>query len=76
MIDRNGNETTLTYSGGAEKITDPAGRKITLAYNGEGLVAKDPMGHTVKYTYESGAGERYGAGGIERAMAVQIQRFA
>jgi RHS repeat-associated protein len=58
VIDRNGNATTLAYSGAGrlEMITDPAGRKITLVYNSEGLVesAKDPMGHVVKYTYESG----------------------
>jgi YD repeat-containing protein len=58
VVDRNGNATTLTYSGAGrlEKITDPAGRKITLAYNAEGLVesAKDPLGHTVKYAYEEG----------------------
>lgn len=58
VTDRNGNATTLSYSGAGrlETITDPAGRKITLVYNSEGLVesAKDPMGHVVKYTYESG----------------------
>jgi RHS repeat-associated protein len=58
VTDRNGNETSLTYSGAGrlESIADPAGRKITLAYNSEGLVesAKDPMGHTAKYTYEGG----------------------
>jgi RHS repeat-associated protein len=58
VTDRDGNATTLTYTGEGrlEKITDPSGRKITLAYNAEGLVesAKDPMGHVVKYTYEGG----------------------
>ena len=57
VTDRDGNETTLSYtSGQLRTITDPSGRKITLAYNGEGLVesATDPMGNTVKYTYESG----------------------
>lgn len=56
VIDRNGNETTLSYSeaGRLKMITDPAERQITLAYNGEGLIesAEDPMGHTVKYGYE------------------------
>jgi RHS repeat-associated protein len=58
VTDRDGNVTTLTYSGSGrlETITDPTSRKITLAYNSEGLVesAKDPLGHTVKYTYEGG----------------------
>ncbi len=58
VTDRNGNATTLTYTGEGrlEKITDPAGRTIKLAYNGEGLVesAEDPMKHVVKYTYEGG----------------------
>ncbi len=58
VTDRNGNATTLAYSGTGhlETITDPAGRKITLTYNSEGLVesAKDPVGHVVKYTYEAG----------------------
>ncbi|MFI5004531.1 MAG: DUF6531 domain-containing protein, partial [Solirubrobacterales bacterium] len=58
VTDRNGNATTLAYSGAGrlETITDPAGRKITLTYNSEGLVesAKDPLGHIVKYAYESG----------------------
>jgi RHS repeat-associated protein len=58
VTDRNGNATTLAYSGAGrlETITDPTARKITLAYNAEGLVesAKDPLGHTVKYAYEGG----------------------
>jgi RHS repeat-associated protein len=58
VTDRNGNATTLSYTGGGllEAITDPTGRKISLTYNGESLVesAKDPAGHVVKYTYESG----------------------
>jgi RHS repeat-associated protein len=58
VTDRDGNATTLGYSGAGrlETITDPVTRKIKLAYNGEGLVesAEDPMGHVVKYTYEGG----------------------
>jgi RHS repeat-associated protein len=56
LTDRNGNATTLTYSGGhLETVTDPAGRKLTFAFNGSGLIesVKDPLGHLVKYTYES-----------------------
>ena len=55
VTDRNGNQTTLSYSEGRlTTITDPASRKITLHYNSEGLVgeAEDPMGHSVKYTYD------------------------
>jgi RHS repeat-associated protein len=56
ITDRNGNETTLSYSetGRLKAITDPAGREINLTYNGEGLIesAEDPMGHTVQYGYE------------------------
>ncbi len=56
VTDRNGNETTLSYSeaGRLKTITDPAERQITLTYNGEGLIesAEDPLGHTVKYGYE------------------------
>jgi RHS repeat-associated protein len=56
VTDRNGNDTTLTYSeaGRLKTITDPAGREINLTYSGEGLIesAEDPMGHTVEYGYE------------------------
>jgi RHS repeat-associated protein len=58
VTDRNGNATTLSYSGEGKltTITDPAGRKLTLTYNAEGLVAtvEDPLKHVVQYTYESG----------------------
>ena len=57
VIDRNGNETKLTYNGTGllETITDPAGRKLTLKENAEGFVesVKDPLGHEAKYTYEN-----------------------
>lgn len=55
ITDRNGNETTLTYSeaGRLIAVTDPAEREINITYNGEGLVesAEDPMGHVVEYSY-------------------------
>jgi RHS repeat-associated protein len=58
VTDRDGNATTLSYSGAGrlETITDPVARKIKLTYNAEGQVesAEDPMGHVVKYTYEGG----------------------
>lgn len=56
VTDRNGNATTLTYSGSEklESITDPAGRKIQLEYNEAGFVKKasDSMGFAVEYTYD------------------------
>ncbi len=55
--DRNGNATTVKWSGEGlvESISDAAGRKLTFAYNGEKEVESitDPMGHVVKYGYES-----------------------
>ena len=59
VVDRNGNETTMTYNraGQPESVTDPAGRKLALTYNSERLVevAKDPMGHEVRSSYEAGS---------------------
>ena len=58
IVDRNGNETTLSYdeAGRLKAVTDPVGRQIKLAYNGGGQVesAEDPMEHIVKYGYEGG----------------------
>jgi YD repeat-containing protein len=54
LIDRNGNTTTLTYTGSRlTSITDPVGRSITLAYNASGLVstATNPIGKVWSYTY-------------------------
>jgi RHS repeat-associated protein len=56
IIDRNGNETSLSYTeaGRLKAVEDPVGRKISFSYNGAGLVetAEDPMGHLVHYGYE------------------------
>jgi RHS repeat-associated protein len=58
IVDRNGNETTLSYdeAGHLKTVTDPAGRQLTFAYNADGEVetATDPLGHVVKYAYEGG----------------------
>jgi RHS repeat-associated protein len=58
IVDRNGNETTLSYdeAGRLKAVTDPAGRQLTFAYNVSGQVENvtDPMGHVVKYAYEGG----------------------
>ncbi|HEX5592036.1 MAG TPA: RHS repeat-associated core domain-containing protein [Solirubrobacterales bacterium] len=57
IIDRNGNQTTLSYESGRLKaVTDPTGRQLTFAYNAGGQIESvtDPMGHVVKYGYASG----------------------
>jgi RHS repeat-associated protein len=57
-VDRNGNATTLSYSGGKlTTITDPSGRTLSLAYSGSHVSAvTDPMGRTAEYAYD-GAGD-------------------
>ncbi|HEY0762426.1 MAG TPA: RHS repeat-associated core domain-containing protein [Pyrinomonadaceae bacterium] len=53
VVDRNGNATTLGYSGGIlTTITDPVGRSLTLTYSG-GSVSRvtDPIGRVWNYTY-------------------------
>ena len=58
IVDRNGNETTLSYDpeGRLEAVTDPGGRQLVFAYNEAGFVksVEDPMGHVVSYAYEGG----------------------
>lgn len=53
-VDRNGNTTTLSYSGGLlEKVTDPSGRSLTFAYSGSHIhTITDPMGRTTTFTYD------------------------
>jgi RHS repeat-associated protein len=53
--DRNGNRTTLSYSG--EQLTtvaDASGRNLTLAYDASGRIEKitDPDGYLVRYGYD------------------------
>ncbi|HYY99676.1 MAG TPA: DUF6531 domain-containing protein, partial [Pyrinomonadaceae bacterium] len=58
-VDRNGNTTTLTYSGAnLTRVTDAVGRSITLAYDFAGRVstATDPIGRVWRYTYEGTPG--------------------
>jgi RHS repeat-associated protein/uncharacterized repeat protein (TIGR01451 family) len=53
-VDRNGNKTTLTYSGGnLTEITDPAGRSLSFTYDNIGRVTgmTDPSGRRWTYTY-------------------------
>ena len=53
MVDRNGNATTLSYTGAnLTTITDPVGRSVTLTYSGSLVTrATDPIGRTWNYTY-------------------------
>lgn len=54
IIDRNGNTTTLTYSGGdLTEITDHYGRSITLGYDAHRLVSiTDPLNRATTLGYD------------------------
>jgi len=55
IVDRNGNTTSLTYSGSnLTQITDPVGRTVTLTYDGSNRVTTvtDPIGRQWRYTYD------------------------
>jgi YD repeat-containing protein len=59
LSDRNGNTTTLGYTGSnLTSINDAVGRSITLAYDGSGRItsATDPLGRVTRYTYEGTPG--------------------
>lgn len=58
MVDRNGNITTLSYTGSnLTSITDTVGRTITLAYSGNRITsATDPLNRVWTYEYETGSG--------------------
>lgn len=60
-VNRNGNTTTLTYSGGLlEKVTDPSGRSLTFTYEGSHIhTLTDPMGRTTTFSYDA-AGDLVG----------------
>jgi RHS repeat-associated protein len=56
LVDRNGNTTTLTYTGSnLTQITDPVGRALALSYDSNNRVVSitDPLGGTWHYTYDS-----------------------
>lgn len=56
ITDRNGNTTTLAYTGSQlTSVTDPAGRKLSFSYNTGGTVSSitDPAGHAEKFEYDS-----------------------
>jgi RHS repeat-associated protein len=55
MVDRNGNTTTLTYTGlNLTQITDPVGRTLTLGYDSNNRVISvtDHVGRAWHYTYD------------------------
>ena len=59
IVDRNGNTTTLTYTGSnLTRITDAVGRSIDLTYDFSNRIstAKDPLGRIWRYTYEGTPG--------------------
>lgn len=53
-VDRNGEATQLTYSGGKlTDVTDPSGRTLAFAYSGSHVSSvTDPMGRTTTFTYD------------------------
>lgn len=53
MADRNGNTTTLSYTGAnLTRITDAVGRSINLEYSGLFIIrATDPLGRAWRYSY-------------------------
>ncbi|MBV8461688.1 MAG: RHS repeat protein, partial [Acidimicrobiales bacterium] len=55
-VDRNGNTTTLTYSGRQlTSVTDPGGRSFTFTYDSSGHIATvtDPVKRQLTYTYDT-----------------------
>lgn len=55
VVDRNGNTTSLTYTGAnLTQITDAVGRTVTLTYDSSSRVSKvtDPIGREWNYTYD------------------------
>ncbi|MBV9764303.1 MAG: hypothetical protein JOZ48_05605 [Acidobacteriaceae bacterium] len=56
IVDRNGNTTTLTYTGGnLTAVTDTYGRTVALGYNAENHVTSvtDPLGRVTTFQYDS-----------------------
>jgi YD repeat-containing protein len=56
VTDRDGNVTTITYSGGnLVKVTDTYGRAIQFTYNSSSHLTKvtDPLGRPTTFTYDS-----------------------
>jgi RHS repeat-associated protein len=60
LVDRNNNQTKLTYDQGNRltQVTDPAGRTVTLGYNdsnnpGQATTVQDAVGVIATYTYDT-----------------------
>lgn len=59
VVDRNGNSTSLSYTGSnLTQITDPSGRTLTFTYDGSGRITKvtDPLGRQWRYAYDPSSG--------------------
>jgi RHS repeat-associated protein len=58
LVDRNNNQTTLTYDGNGKltSVTEPTGRSVSVATNTSGriLSISDPMGVIGTYIYDAG----------------------
>lgn len=56
LVDRNGNTTTLTYTGNnLTQITDAVGRSLTLQYSGDRISSvTDPLSRVWNYSYDGG----------------------
>jgi RHS repeat-associated protein len=54
MVDRNGNTTTLEYTGSnLSRVTDPVGRSILLQYSGSQITQiTDPINRVWRYAYD------------------------
>jgi RHS repeat-associated protein len=56
IVDRNGNTTTLSYSGGKlSTVTDTYGRTLTFTYNAQNHLAsvQDPAGRVTQFQYDA-----------------------
>jgi len=56
IVDRNGNTTSLTYTGGnLTTVTDTYGRALAFAYNGQGHLTSvtDPAGRITTFQYDA-----------------------
>ena len=55
IVDKNGNATSLSYSGAnLTSVTDSAGRSLTINYDGSNRITQtaDPAGRTFHFTYD------------------------
>lgn len=62
MVDKNGNQIALTYTGAGvlSKVTDTQGRELTVTSDADGRITQleDPTGRQWKYTYGGSTGNR------------------